>query len=470
MDDCIMFLKSLDVIGLVKTFAIGLFSYGMSLKIINKTLESKIKKLISYFYIGLIACLIYYLKYKFNFNFIIIMINMIILLSILLTFSVKYKHLNAIIITLVSISINYIIFYISSTIMYLVCFLLKIKDKRITFTFIIITHFLILNKIIKIKRIKNGFSFLYINLDNDYFKIAFFNISSIILFMVLLIINYSKGITENNGIAFIIFSIIMFLTIKKSIETYYKQKLLIQDLNETKKELENKKREIEELETENLRFSKKSHSLAHKQKSLEFKINKLLMNSENAKELGLQDDLKKISEQLNENSKLPQLDKTGITEVDDMLNVMQEECRLNNIDFILQLNGNIYQMTNNYISKEELAILLADHVKDAIIAINHSDNINKSIMVRLGKIEECFAVYIYDSGIEFPKNVLEKLGKIPITTYPDEGGTGMGFMNTFDLIKKCNASLIIESIGKPSKDNYTKVIKIKFDNKNQIYV
>ena len=470
MDDCIMFLKSLDVIGLVKTFAIGLFSYGMSLKIINKTLESKIKKLISYFYIGLIACLIYYLKYKFNFNFIIIMINMIILLSILLTFSVKYKHLNAIIITLVSISINYIIFYISSTIMYLVCFLLKIKDERITFTFIIITHFLILNKIIKIKRIKNGFSFLYINLDNDYFKIAFFNISSIILFMVLLIINYSKGITENNGIAFIIFSIIMFLTIKKSIETYYKQKLLIQDLNETKKELENKKREIEELETENLRFSKKSHSLAHKQKSLEFKINKLLMNSENAKELGLQDDLKKISEQLNENSKLPQLDKTGITEVDDMLNVMQEECRLNNIDFILQLNGNIYQMTNNYISKEELGILLADHIKDAIIAINHSDNINKSIMVRLGKIEECFAVYIYDSGIEFPKNVLEKLGKIPITTYPDEGGTGMGFMNTFDLIKKCNASLIIESIGKPSKDNYTKVIKIKFDNKNQIYV
>ena len=194
------------------------------------------------------------------------------------------------------------------------------------------------------------------------------------------------------------------------------------------------------------------------------------MNSENAEELGLQEDLKKISQQLNENSKLPKLDKTGITEVDDMLNVMQEECRLNDIDFVLQLNGNIYQMTNNYIAKEDLAILLADHIKDAIIAINHSDNVNKSIMVRLGKIEECFAVYIYDSGIEFPKKVLEKLGKIPITTFPDEGGTGMGFMNTFDLLKKSNASLIIESVGKLSKDNYTKVIKIKFDNKNQIYV
>ena len=42
----------------------------------------------------------------------------------------------------------------------------------------------------------------------------------------------------------------------------------------------------------------------------------------------------------------------------------------------------------------------------------------------------------------------------------------MGFMNTFDTLNKHNASLIIESIGKPSKDNYTKVIKIIFDGKN----
>ena len=115
-----------------------------------------------------------------------------------------------------------------------------------------------------------------------------------------------------------------------------------------------------------------------------------------------------------------------------------------------------------------MAILLADHIKDAIIAINHSDNINKSIMVRLGKIEECFAVYFYDSGVDFPKKVFDSLGKKPITTYSNEGGTGMGFMNTFDLLNKYSASLIIENIGKPSKDNYTKIIKIIFDNKNNI--
>jgi len=322
--------------------------------------------------------------------------------------------------------------------------------------------------IYRIKRIKHGLSFLKQKYKSDVIDITILNICTIIIFSILIFSNENISIelSKNLIIGLAIFSIIMFIAIKESIEAYYKQKLLIQDLNETKKELEAKKKEVEELEAENLSFCKKSHSLAHKQKSLEFKINKLLMNSENAEELGLQEDLKSIYKQLQENSKLPELDKTGIMEIDDMLSVMQEECRLNGIDFVLQLKGNIFQMTNNYVTKEELSILIADHIKDAIIAINHTDNINKSIMVRLGKIDNYFGFYIYDSGVEFTKEVLEKLGKQPITSYPNEGGTGMGFMNTFDTLKKHNASLIIESIGKPSKDNYTKVIKIIFDNKN----
>ena len=153
-----------------------------------------------------------------------------------------------------------------------------------------------------------------------------------------------------------------------------------------------------------------------------------------------------------------------------MLKFMQAECESNNIEFNLQVSGNIYHMVNNFITKEELEILLADHIKDAIIAINHSDNINRSILVKLGKIDEDYGVYIYDSGIEFERETLESLGKKPITTHKNEGGTGMGFMNTFDTLKKCNASLIIHEIGKPSKDNFTKIIMFKFDGKNEFNI
>ena len=127
-------------------------------------------------------------------------------------------------------------------------------------------------------------------------------------------------------------------------------------------------------------------------------------------------------------------------------------------------------MVNNLISKEDLEILLADHIKDAIIAINHTDNINRSILVRLGEIDGVYSLYIYDSGIEFEKETLSKLGKAPITTHENEGGTGMGFMNTFDTLKKYKASLTINELNEPNKDNYTKVLMFKFDKKNEFNV
>ena len=180
--------------------------------------------------------------------------------------------------------------------------------------------------------------------------------------------------------------------------------------------------------------------------------------------------LKEIEKEVNKEKTAIELDKTEIPQIDDMLKYMQSECKKNNIDFELQIKGNIHHMINNLISKEDLETLLADHIKNAIIAINHGNNINRSILVRIGKIDECYGLYIYDSGIEFEKETLKNLGKKPSTTHANEGGTGMGFMNTFDTLKKCNASLIIEEYNEPSKDNYTKVIKIKFNNKNEFEI
>lgn len=248
---------------------------------------------------------------------------------------------------------------------------------------------------------------------------------------------------------------------------YYKHKMLVKELEETKEELERTKTDRDKLEKENLEFSKTSHSIAHKQKSLEHKLNKLMQNNEIANEIEIRDRINEISKEYSQNIVQVELPKTGITEIDDMLDVMKSECVDNKIDFQVQLNGNIYQMINNYVTKDELEILLADHIKDAIIAIKHSDNINRSIFVSLGLIDKCYSLYIYDTGIEFEIGTLINLGTKPITTHKDDGGTGMGFLNTFDTLKKHKSSMIINEIGKPSKDNYTKVIIIKFDGENK---
>ena len=319
----------------------------------------------------------------------------------------------------------------------------------------------------KIKRFKNGFTFLQKKLKDDYFDILIINISIIILFLltIMLSIDFKIEIVEKLVYGFITIAIMMFITILKSIQLYYKQKMLIQDLNETKEELENKKKEVEELEKENLNFSKISHSIAHKQKSLEYKLNNLMLKSEIASEIDLKDRIENITKELKQETTV-ELAKTDITEIDDMLAYMQSECIKNKIDFQLQLNGNIHYMVNNHISKEKLEILLADLIKNAIIAINYSDNTNKSILVRLGIIEGNYSLYVYDTGIEFEKETLKNLGKKPSTTHGDNGGTGMGMMNTFDTLREFKASMIIHEIGKPCKDNYTKSIQIIFDKKN----
>ncbi len=457
-------------IEILKMMFLQLFTYIIYFKITNVKINKDFRNIFISIIVAINALLITFIRYKMGY-FIAIFI-LIIIQSIICSKLEKREILNTFIIVCISLSINYILYFLGIVITFFINLIYPIKSDLINILLLIFIQSVFMIFIWKIKRIKNGISYLNTKKIDDYFNIVALNISIIILYCFVIFSNMKKNIVFSKELvaAFVIFSFIMFFTIKKSIEAYYKQKLLIQDLNETKKELDEKRNEIKELEAENLKISKKAHSLAHKQKSLEFKINKILMNTESAEELGLENELKNISKELINSSKLPKLNKTGISEIDDMFNVMQEECRLNGIDFVLQLKGNIYQMTNHYITKEELSILLADHIKDAIIAINHSDNINKSIMVRLGKIEDCFAVYFYDSGVEFTKEVLDNLGKKPITTYSDEGGTGMGFMNTFDLLNKYNASLIIEKIGSPCKDNYTKIIKIKFDNKKELII
>lgn len=331
-------------------------------------------------------------------------------------------------------------------------------------------HIIFLIRIFKIKKFKYGI--IAFQKSNEYVEILIINICVSILFSIIVFSNIDLVISRKLFIAFTVLIVVMFITIQKSLQLYYKQKMLIKELDETKEDLARAENKIKILERENIEESKKRHTVIHKQKSLEYKIEEMLtkteMSTEEAAEV--KERLEKLNKEIYTEKEVMELDKTGISSIDDMLKYMQSECVKNKIDFTLQIKGNIHYMVHNLVKEEELETLLADHIKDAIIAINHTDNANRSILVRLGNIDDIYSLYIYDSGVEFKPEVLESLGKKPCTTYASEGGTGMGFMNTFDTVRKHKASLIIEEIGKPVKDNYTKVIIIKFDKKNEFRV
>ena len=454
------------VIYIIRTFFIVTNSYYFTLKINNtqNIKKEKILNVILAIFVSVICGVTYKISNSFN-----SMMILILLLSVLFHNRKKYSYGYSIVITIISLTINYIMFFIAVSISYLPKYIFSIQNNYMNLLIIILFYDLLIVTLSKVKKFKYGIKFLQKNMENQYFETLVLNISVIILFTIILFSNYDKISARALGVSIIMFSIIIFATIQESLQLYYKQKMLVKDLEETKAELEDKKKEVEALEKENLEFSKVSHSIAHKQKALEYKLNELSMKSEIAEEINLKDRIDDLSKDLRKET-IVVLDKTGIDEIDDMLSYMQAECVKNKIDFQLQLSGNIYKMINHYIDKKELEILIADHIKNAIIAIGYGNNINKSILVRLGKLDGSYGLYVYDSGIEFETETLLNLGKKPSTTHKDSGGTGMGFMNTFDTLRKHKASFIIEELGEPAKDNFTKVLKFKFDGKNEFKI
>ena len=469
--DFMLNLKNISLtVEVIKTCFIILFSFYTFIKITNEK-NIKIRNIITViFFVPLISVVAIYEKYKTDsYQEILILI---IFISIINAVNFRKNLVYSLLVTIISFSINYIIYMVSITIAFIPNAILKIGNDYIALLVILIVYLFLFFYIIKRNKFKYGISFLQKKLQDTYLNILILNIGVIILFLATIIQDKNILMGRKIVVTFTIICIIMLITIKQSFDLYYKQNLLEKDLKETKEELEAKKKEVEKLEKENLEFSKTSHSLAHKQKALEYRLSQLtkLGKINEDEEIDIKNELENISEKMYKEPEDIELAKTDIPSIDNMFSYMQSECIKDNIKFELQVVGNIHYMVNNLISENELEILIADHIKDAIIAINHSDNSNRSILVRIGRIDNLYSLYIYDSGIEFTKEVLDNLGKKPITTHADTGGTGMGFMNTFDTLNKTKASFIINEIGKPCEDNYTKVLIFKFDNQNEFKV
>ena len=453
------------IIYFIRIFIINLSIYYMDNKIIGEKNKKTIKDMWD---ITIIALYALFLN-LFNDKKIEIyeVIFSLVIVTILLCRKSNKKFLSNMIITVISMGISYIMYIFSLIISFIVFIIFNIKNEYINMAIIILIYGIIYMIFIKINKIKYGLKYLQEKLENTYLVLLSINISTIVIFVFIMLSNYNKQFSRKVGILFLIVTALMYIAIKESLDAYYKHNMLVKELEDTKKKLVEKENENKELENEILGFNKRSHTIAHKQKALEYKIEQLMLNNEISEEIT--GDLKDISNVINVKNNT-KLDKTGIDKIDNMIACMKNEADKKNIDFKLQIYGNIYSMINNKINVEDLETLIADHVKDAIIAIENSNNKNKSILLRLGKIDGSYGMYVYDSGIEFKIDTYLKLGKIPITTHKENGGTGMGFINTFDTLEKYNATLIIKELGKESIDNYTKVIMIKFNGKKDFII
>ena len=329
----------LQEIGLINYFLklcfINICTYYTTERITNVKTSKLLKWMVLVLEIIIVSAIATYFKYVTTIIFSTTV--SLILMIFLYKFKSKSRLSYSILIIVISTSINYIIFIISVALNYYPSVILNINDNYLSFLGIAIIYLSLLCFIVKRNKIKYGIQFLQKNTKDDYINMLILNVSSIIFFIIILLQNSDIKLSRTLLIYFAIFSVIMFITIKKSLQLYYKQKMLIKDLNETREELEKKKKEIAELEAENIEISKKRHTIVHKQKSIEHKLEELLMKTEISKEESaeVKERLEKLHTQIYSEKEKTSLDKTGISNIDDMLNYMQSECIKNKIEFTL---------------------------------------------------------------------------------------------------------------------------------------
>lgn len=447
---------------IIKSFFTISFSFIVFVKINNCKKMNNISKLKCVIAVILLTFLYYILKQFLDSLTIAVVLYFIESMS--LAYITKLKISRVLVGTMIAITIVYFVLGIAVALEFLIKNIFNIQNNIINLLLIFIAEFIILQIFFRMKRLKNGLSFL--QKDNEYIEITIINISTVIILLYGLIGNELNNI-RHIYFYFLILGVLTIIVIQKTFVIYYKQKLLNDTIAQYEKDIKEKDKKIKNLSNEKYEISRISHEFYNRQKALELKVKEML--TETSDEIGILDRIENLTNEYSQNlqsikgkDKLPL---TNIPEIDDMFHYMQSECEENNIDFKLQILEEIYYLINNIIPKNKLETLIGDLLRNAIRAVNASDNSYKSILTIIGIKENCYELCVYDSGIEFEIETLMKLGKERSTTHKKRGGNGIGFMTTFQTLKECNASLIIEEKHGIQENDYTKAVKIIFDRK-----
>lgn len=469
-------MEKVDIINNVfKIFFINLYVCFAYMKISNFKDYTFYKILI-----GILSSLILALVYTALINYIsaIIIFPLICFVqSIILSLITKNNMEYSIIITCISFVITYILYLILIILSgFIINLTFNIDDKRNILILLleVFIEGIILYLIFNIRRIKNGFSFL--KSSNNIKQINMYCI--LFLGIVLIICGLLQG-SNNTFINTYMYSgtiltaISLIIWIQSQITLRYKENMKDRTIELQNEEIEKQLNKIEKIEQENLKISSVVHKYNNRLNALERAIVSELNNHANieaSSELSIMlDEVKNMSKEFSKEL-VTQIDiflpKTNVMGIDNIFKHMAIKAKENNIQYDLIINHSIHYLVENIISKEELETLIGDHLNDAIIAINANNTGKRKIMCVLGKIENYYELCIYDTGINFEIETLINLGLERTTTHKEEGGSGIGFMTSFETLRKCKGSLIIEEYGLEEND-YTKSITFKFDGKNE---
>lgn len=445
-------------------------SYFIFIRAIN--INTKIKTIIYFFISSSILSTIVVFTQSYNYILSKLLFFSLFILSLFVYVHNKKMCSTTIPTAIISIGISYCIKAVSIFLCSFICWIIDYGITNIyTETLMIILHLLLTFIVINIKRIKRGFCFFY-NVNN-------LGIGIIISGFVLIVITLGGQNYVNNSVLTILLigifisTLGLFIWIRKSITEHYRKKLQAKADEHYQNTLAEKEQQIEQLNNSNSFLSKIVHRDNHIMSSLQHTITKYKVCDNPSEKEKLMNEILTLAQErsdliVKEQANTKVLPTTGISLIDGALSNMYIKATAHHIDFNLIINQDIHYLVNNLITQTDLETLLCDHIKDAIIAINSGEVIKGKILVTITMNDDIYEISIMDNGVDFEVDTLAKLGLERVTTHKDTGGSGIGFMTTFETLKKSNVSLIITE--NKTKTPFSKSITFRFDGLNAFII
>ena len=377
--------------------------------------------------------------------------------------------------SVISFGISYFIFSLLTVMMSPIRYFLALNlgvdiSNLITVNCIGIVQFLSAIILFKIKRLKNGMPILHEYRSRD---------SGAYVSILLLIAASFFGLRKSADLVFIIpifFSLLCGISLlfwwRSSITRKYLEKVKSREIEELQKTINENTLQLEQLRQNNDELSKIIHKDNKLIPAMEYAVREYLTATEHApttssassKGKELLDQLACLTKErtgilTNYEANNKKLSPTGIPSIDTLLAYMSRKAQAHEINFDVTLSGSITQLTKQSLEEADLRTLLADLIDNAIIATKKSTC--RNILINLGFSNGWYSIDIFDSGEFFKAETLSKIGLKRTTTHAKEGGSGIGLMTVFELIKQCQASFIIEEL--PDSQLFTKKVSVRFD-------
>lgn len=395
----------------------------------------------------------------------------VLLFFIFITKSTKTSYSISFISSILSFGLSYFSFFLGVIIISPFLFILVYLERSQTIYVLIFQTLIGLFQLIfatlpfKIPRLKNGMPFLLQKSSND--------IGILISIFILCIISFQT--TQENRTPFLtisvlilpLFGTLLFQWWRRQIRNTYMRKL-------HQRELEDLQIEIDNLKKDNEQLAKIIHKDNKLIPAMEMAVRNFLEASATEREKTgrqLLADLEALAKERTgivtsyekANIKLPV---TGLMRIDNMMEYLLQKATSHEINFHFIKDADIIYMREKIIIESDLSTLIADLVENAIIATKGQET--RNILLQINIEDGNYCIHVYDSGIPFEASTISKLGKVKSTTHANDGGSGIGMMQTFDFLRKYEASFILDETI--ANGLYAKKLSFIFDSRHEAHI